>query len=266
MRRMIAIIVLSAGGHAFADLVLKNSGTVVGPVQSLNCGTGATCTRSGTTGTITAGAGTSFNLWDEGVDAGTVSGLSCVGRGVTCTKIGTQAALYVDAGSVTVIAPLLSYDDGGTVAISIETLAGTAPIVATDNGTSITFSFTPTYKLIGFIPSTSLPWDGTSTRSVIGLGQPWTATHLTGIFSAGTGAGTTPITVHRETTGADDGGVCVATVPCASPCPDAGAFCSIPFTGQCQFAATQLVWPSATQSGCTTYPVTNGFQIYGTTQ
>lgn len=57
MRRLSAVLVVLAS-VALADVLLKQGGTSLGPVTTLNCSTNVTCSRVGGVGTIMQFGGT----------------------------------------------------------------------------------------------------------------------------------------------------------------------------------------------------------------
>lgn len=123
--------------------------------------------------------------------------------------------------------------------------------------------------LMGTAPSPGTAWDGTNTRTVITQSRDWTATHISSIFSQGSGGGTANFTCSSTNALGGDAGVCSFPLKCAGAtggCPDAGSVCLIYGTGQCSFAAKANVLCTASGTGCvTTQPSSIAVGIYGTT-
>ena len=99
MKKLLVIIplLLATGPNLGSGgvLVLKDEGTSQGSVSSINCsGTGITCTRSGTTGTVTISGGSSSPLTAKGdlYTFTTVDARKAVGADGLCLKANSAEA------------------------------------------------------------------------------------------------------------------------------------------------------------------------------
>jgi hypothetical protein len=97
---------LLVAGAARGDVLLKNNGTTVGPVTTLNCGTNMTCSRSGSVGTIASSGGGGSN---PNVTCAADEALRWDGSSWSCiSKI--RAAWMADAGITAQTATALASD------------------------------------------------------------------------------------------------------------------------------------------------------------
>lgn len=131
MRKTLLLLLLATAGVAIADTVLKNEGSTVGPVKTLNCvGGGLDCTRTGTTGTVTVsgiglapdgGTIVSNVTGAEGLGSsgGATPAIGCLDAGTTvkgCVTTGAQsfAGTKTFTGAVAV-GPVGISTDGGLI-------------------------------------------------------------------------------------------------------------------------------------------------------
>lgn len=82
-------------------ILLKNSGTPLGQITTLNCSTNTTCTNTGPVGTITAtGGGGSLTLQTNGTNNGSQTLLNLAnGSGITITDGGSGTVTIASSGA-----------------------------------------------------------------------------------------------------------------------------------------------------------------------
>lgn len=147
MRSLLLLVLLSA--PAFADVLVKNAGTPLGPVTAINCGVNTTCSRSGSTATITAsgGAGGSGAPVDggyvvlSGFTSGSTNERTLAAGNYTVIDTGTAGQVQVDwAHGLTCTAGQALTSSGTTALACTSSIATATSCSAADEAANLAVS------------------------------------------------------------------------------------------------------------------------------
>lgn len=158
--KLLIVAALVVGGYAVAEVVLKDEGTRVGPVNTINCsGAGVTCTRSGNTGTITVSASGTSDGGGAATPPTCASGevLTSLDGGFQCvtdaTGGGGGAGALVSMAADVTTGPW-TLPDGGVGTVEFEPMTGlswsASSGVATRFSCQVWFTTSATSQGIGF--------------------------------------------------------------------------------------------------------------------
>jgi hypothetical protein len=243
MMKRAATVVLLVASVAVADVIMKNAGNVAGPVTVIDCTSdgGVVCSRTASKGQGNV-ACASASTTEKGCL--TPAAQSLAGDK---TWTGFQRITGVAHGS------LVACDSGHK-----NMLQG-----CTTHGAPVWCDGTSNHELLGSsgseqelravyvngIPTLVMDW------ITISSGAGWTVSAVTGLWGAGSGAGSLPIRI------AGASGTCSCNIDCDAPLKRSTC------TGTCTFSAGDTLLVAKTEDGgCTTEPfVAGNLSIMGTT-